>query len=301
MSAAHDEILPGGVASDVTIVHGPDGPVVVKRALGKLKVAADWRSDPARSAVEVAALNVAAELLGDGATPRVIAVDAAANSFSMTLIDPRLRNWKTDLLAGRIDLRTARRAGELLSRWRLGSMRRSDLAERFDDLTFFRELRIDPFFKRVRARFPELSAELDAIIDALLEERGALVHGDFSPKNVLADGGDVVLLDFEVAHWGNPRFDVAFLLAHLLLKRARRGASVEAFNDLGRSFLDAYAVESNDVLDRGAVAMTGALLLARTDGDSPADYLADLNSDAMRSFARGLLCEPLEHPLMLFV
>lgn len=299
MSAAED-ILPGGVASDVKIVHGPNGPVVVKQALGKLKVAADWRSDPARSAVEVAALRVAAELIGQDAVPRVIDVDPVANAFSMTLIDPRLRNWKADLLAGRLDRRTAQRAGEVLGRWHAGSRRRPDLAADFADLTFFRELRIDPFFRRVRERFPDLGPHLDGMIDALLTQRTALVHGDFSPKNMLADGADLVLLDFEVAHWGNPRFDVAFLLAHLVLKRARRGAPSEGINDLGGAFVKAYAIEGGDALDAAAVAMAGALVLARTDGDSPADYLADIDVPAMRAFARGLITAPPTHPSNLF-
>lgn len=299
MSAA-DEILPGGVASDVKIVRGPYGPVVVKQALGKLKVAADWRSDPARSAVEVAALKVAAELIGQDAVPRVIDVDPVANAFTMTLVDPRLRNWKTDLLAGRLDMRTARRAGEILGQWHSGSRRRPELATRFDDLTFFGELRIDPFFRRVRAVFPDLAPQLDVIIQALLTQRTALVHGDFSPKNMLADGDELVLLDFEVAHWGNPRFDVAFLLAHLLLKRARRGASVAGFNDLGASFLRAYADEGGDVLDADAVSIIGGMVLARTDGDSPADYLADLDVDAVRAFGRGLIVAPPKDPLDLF-
>ncbi len=299
MNGAGDT-LPGGVASDVRVVQTPEGPVVVKQALGKLKVAADWRSDPARSAVEVAALRVAAELLGQDAVPRVIDVDVAANAFSMTLIAPRLRNWKSDLLAGRLDLDTARRAGALLGLLHAGSMRRPELAERFADLTYFNELRIDPFFRRVGARFLELSAHVGRVIAALLSRRSALVHGDFSPKNILADGGDVVLLDFEVTHWGNPRFDVAFLLAHLLLKRARAGAATESFNELARVFLHAYAEHCADLLDAEAIEITGALMLARTDGDSPADYLNDLDADAIRAHARDLLTAPQSHPLALF-
>lgn len=300
MTGAPDQVLPGGVASDVKIVQTPDGPIVVKQALGKLKVAADWRSDPARSAVEVAALIVAAELLGADAVPRVIDVDAAQNTFSMTLIDPRLRNWKADLLAGRLDPATAQRAGELLGRWRAGSAHRADLARRFDDLTYFEELRVEPFFRRIRGRFPDLGPHIDRIIETLVSQRSALVHGDFSPKNMLADGGELVLLDFEVSHWGNPRFDVAFLLAHLVLKRARRGADVARFNEIARVFLQAYARDSGDLLDCDVGAITGALLLARTDGDSPIDYLSDLDADAVRIFARDLIASPPAHPMSLF-
>ena len=78
----------------------------------------------------------------------------------------------------------------------------------------------------------------------------ALVHGDFSPKNILADGGDVVLLDCEVAHWGDPRFDLAFCLSHLSLKAMRRGADAARTSPTQRKrFLAAYREEGPPVID----------------------------------------------------
>jgi 5-methylthioribose kinase len=295
-----DEPLTGGVASDVRIIRGPKGPVVVKRALGKLKVAADWRSDPARSAVEVEALRVAAELIQPLSVPRVLDVDARTNSFTMNLVEPRFRNWKTELLTGRLDEQTAKRAGAALAQWHAGSASRSDLALRFADLTYFEELRLEPFFRRVAQRTPDLT---DSILDAaaaMTARRSALVHGDFSPKNLLVDGGEIVLLDFEVAHWGDPRFDIAFLLTHLLLKRMRRGADRAGFNALARAFLHSYGRNGLNVLDEEAARLIGCLLLARIDGASPVDYLSEIDIEAARSLARRLLMHPIAELILLF-
>jgi aminoglycoside phosphotransferase (APT) family kinase protein len=298
--ASPEQRLPGGVASDVFIVRGPDGAVVVKRALNKLKVAADWRSDPSRSAVEVAALQTAAELIGRQYIPRVLAVDPESNSFTMTLVDTRLRNWKTDLLAGTLDLRTAQRVGWMLARWHAVSAGRPDLAARFADLSYFDELRLEPFFRRVAGRIPSVAPAIAAIMSDMARRRCALVHGDFSPKNVLADGADVVLLDFEVTHWGDPRFDIAFLMTHLLLKSMRRGADRCGFVQLGRAFLDTYCSEGLPILDASAVQLIGCLLLARIEGASPVDYLNDLDVNAVRNFAQQLILEPVEQPQLLF-
>src|SRR3546814_5160903 len=97
----NSQSLPGGVASDIHVIQTVQGSIVVKRALDQLKVAADWRSDPARSLTEVAALNAATELLGPDAVPRVLWSDGIRHQFSMELVSPTQTNWKQELQIGR--------------------------------------------------------------------------------------------------------------------------------------------------------------------------------------------------------
>ena len=236
------------MASDIQVVDGPDGLYVLKRALPRLRVAAEWFSDPARSLVEASALKVMAGIIGQDTVPRVLWIDPGRHEFAMELVPPRLRNWKQDLMSGRIDPATASRAGHLLGQLHAGSARRPDLREQFGDTRFFEELRIRPYFTRVAERNPDLAADIEAVVAGMADRRSALVHGDFSPKNILADGADVVLLDCEVAHWGDPRFDLAFCLTHLALKSLRRAAPV------------------------AALAMAGTALLSRLPGGRPGDH-----------------------------
>jgi 5-methylthioribose kinase len=207
-----DEPLLGGVSSDIRVLTTADGPIVVKRALDKLNVVAEWRSDPGRSRTEVRALRAAADLLGSAHVPRVLWEDPAQHSFAMTLIDPSLRNWKADLLAGRVDPRTAAAAGGLLGVLHARSAGDAGLAVAFDDRTAFRELRTVPFFDRVAGRLPALAGPIRSVVAEMAPRRRVLVHGDYSPKNILADGARIVVVDFEVAHWGDPAFDLAFCL-----------------------------------------------------------------------------------------
>jgi len=287
-----DTVLPGGVSSDIRIVHAADGSYVVKQALEKLKVKADWRADPARSSVEVRALRILAHLLGPAHAPRVLWVDAANHRFAMELIAPRFRNWKQQLLRGEVDLATARSAGQLLGKLHSRSSQSAALASTFAGIESFTELRIRPFFERVAERNPALSAAIADTVARMLRSRDALVHGDYSPKNLLVDGADVVILDCEVAHWGDPRFDIAFCLAHLLLKSFRRGAPQRALREAAAAFLQAYRKAGLAVLDLHLARQTACLLLARLEGDSPVDYLDDLDPHEVKRFAVELLLQP---------
>ena len=265
--------LAGGVASDVRLVDTPDGPIVIKAALPKLKVDADWFSDPARSLTEVAAMEAFKELIGSKAVPDIVWVEPEKHRFAMRRVDPRLRNWKVDLLAGTVDLRTATRVGELLGLLHTRSAGHPHLAQRFADTRYFRELRVEPFFDHVARKNASFGGDITSIAARMLEQRTTLVHGDYSPKNILADGGDVVLLDYEVAHWGDPRFDVAFCLAHLLLKSAVKGAERRPYEQAIDAFLEAYAARGPRVFDHHLVNIVGCLLLARLHGKSPVDYI----------------------------
>jgi aminoglycoside phosphotransferase (APT) family kinase protein len=291
MSEREDQGTPleGGVASDVRVIDTPQGPLVIKKALPKLKVAADWFSDPARSMIEVAAIEAFGSVAGRDTVPEIAWVRPDEHCFAMRLVDPRLRNWKNDLMAGRIDLATAARVGEILGVFHRNSASRPDIAGNFDDRRYFRELRIEPFFDHVAARRPELALRISEVATSMLARREALVHGDYSPKNILADGKDVVILDFEVAHWGDPRFDIAFCLAHLILKSALRDGHPGPIGAAIGTFLGAYERTGLPVIDADLANITACLLLARLFGKSPADYLDRLDVRAVEDKAADLL------------
>src|SRR5262245_61657142 len=203
--------LAGGVSCDVTLERDADGrEIVVKQPLAKLKVVADWRADPARFQTEIDALATLRALLGVHVAPAVLWVDAANQRFAMERIDPRLANWRDEIDRGHIEVGTARRVGELLGLMHARAATRADIAQRFASREYFEQLRIEPFFVRIAGRNPGIAPAVHAAIDALRAPGRTLVHGDFSPKNLLVDGSEVVILDCKVAHWGEPRFDIAF-------------------------------------------------------------------------------------------
>jgi D-3-phosphoglycerate dehydrogenase len=284
--------LPGGVASDIRIIQAPGGPQVIKRSLAKLRVASDWFSDPRRSSTEVAAIQSIGALIGKEHVPRVLWSDPEQNTFAMSLIDEPYKNWKTELMNGRVDLRTASSTGHLLGCLHSKAADQAGLRGRFANMQYFQELRVEPFFSRVAMAEPEIGAHIERIAHEMLQRRETLVHGDFSPKNILADGADIVLLDFEVTHWGDARFDAAFCAAHLLLKSARRGAPRSLILESLRTFLEAYQQVGPSVLDHHLVEITGCLLMARLSGASPVEYLPDIDRSHVRSVAMDMIRRP---------
>jgi aminoglycoside phosphotransferase (APT) family kinase protein len=277
--------LEGGVSADVVAVAAPGLRVIVKRALPRLRVEQEWLATEERVATEAAALRLADELT-PGAVPRVLAFDEADGQLVLEHAPPGWRDWRSQLLGGSVETGTARRLGELLSRWHHVTAGRA--LPRFESLDPFVQLRIDPFHRTVAVRHPDLADRVDRVARRLLGARVCLVHGDFSPKNVLTGGDGLWVIDWEVAHIGDPVFDVAFLCTHLLLKAVHRPVDAERYRAAASGFLTAYGE-----LDEAAlVAGTGCLLVARVDGKSPAPYLDERARADVRALGRRLLLEP---------
>jgi len=268
--------LGGGVSNTVLLANTGRGRIVVKQALEKLNVEADWRSRPDRTLREANALVAVAPLLREFAVPYVEFVDEANYIYAMQAAPEGAVDWKTELMAGRIAPPVAARAGEILGTLIAATWHNQDWAERFGDQTVFDELRLDPYFRYTAQRFPELADHFDLLIRNCRQRRVSLVHGDWSPKNLLVSAGQVMAIDFEVVHYGDPSFDTGFLLNHLLLKSIHRpvdaGRYLECAEEFWRTLAERIPPEAHWLLP-ATLEQLGGLLAARVAGKSPAEYL----------------------------
>ena len=287
------EPLGGGISNDVWQVRWADGCLVVKQALPFLRVAEVWAYDVGRSSVEQRALSELNRLLGPGFAPAVLFADDAAHVFGMTCAPAGGTPWKDLLLAGSIDLRDGYRAGDLLGRIHAASAADGAAADRFADQLTLIEGRIDPYHRAVATRHADLAALIEAEVERLLSTRRALVLGDYAPKNLIAYPDAMLVLDVEVAHWGDPAFDVAFCLNHLCLKALHLPRHRGLLVGLARAFYGAYREHAAQLLDdRGVVAELGILMVARVDGKSPAEYLDERSRGLALRIGRSLLLDP---------
>jgi len=277
------EALGGGVSCDVFLVELEGRRICVKRALPKLRVAADWRASPKRAEAEVAWIGVVAGL-DPRWVPKVLGEDTARHVFAMEYLPYPV--WKSELAAGRIDAGFAAKVGTALAR--VHAVR--GIAERFANGAQFHALRIEPYLLFTAERHPDVARRIRAIADGVASARIALMHGDVSPKNILCGPEEPVFLDAECACWGDPAFDLAFCLNHLLLKAVWHPGDGDALFESFRALKSAYSPDT--ALDRRAAALLSALLLARIDGKSPVEYLTDEDEkNFVRKQAKGFLAE----------
>jgi len=287
--------LPGGVSSDIWRVDLARGPVCVKRALPRLRVAQVWEAPVERNRYEYEWFQVAGEAVPQ-AVPRVLAQHEGV--FAMEYLAPaRHPVWKALLAEGRADAGFAAQVGRALAAIHAATAGRDDLARRFATDRIFFDIRLEPYLLATARKHPDLQEILAALEKRTASTKLCLVHGDVSPKNILAGPRGPVFLDAECAWYGDPAFDLAFCLNHLLLKCLWVPRAAADFLLSFQSLFDAYrsklSWENVDALESRTATLLPALLLARVDGKSPVEYLvSEKDRQHVRTTARELLLRP---------
>ncbi|HVK21888.1 MAG TPA: aminoglycoside phosphotransferase family protein [Actinokineospora sp.] len=284
--------LTGGVSAETVLVEAGDNRLVVKRTLGKLLVDADWTAKPERAMTEAAAIRLLSKYSPQH-VPELRYADPSRNTLVMRAAPADWVNWKAVLMGETADpsrgvWSVAARLGGLLGTWHRRTWHDADVARRFRDDEAFEQLRLAPFHRTVAERHPDVAKSVDLCAEELRDGRHCLVHGDFSPKNVLVGAEGLMVLDFEVARVGAPVFDVAFMQTHLALKALHRPAEAADIAAAAAAFLWSYRERAGAAADdelRGLGAHVACLLLARVDGLSPAAYLGAPTADALRLLA----------------
>lgn len=291
--------LTGGVSSDIWRIDTRQGPVCAKRALPKLRVAADWRAPVERNLYEARWMKLANDA-HPGCVPRVLGQHPGLGVLVMSYLDPSVyRTWKELLHEGQASLGTAQAVGQVLGSIHAHSAQHPELAAQFDTDAIFFDIRLEPYLLATARRHPGLASALEGLVAVTRSHAVALVHGDVSPKNILIGPQGPVFLDAECAWWGDPAFDVAFCLNHLLLKclwnPPAATAFLAAFDALADAYLEAVTWELQEALERRAAALLPGLFLARVDGKSPVEYITDERQrDQVRRVARELLLHPVD-------
>ncbi|MFB6360319.1 MAG: phosphotransferase family protein [Halobacteriales archaeon] len=293
--------LGGGVSNHVIEIRWGDNCLVAKQPLPNLAVEDDWPADVGRVHNEASAARAYADIIDaadlvartpavryENETDHVIGLDCAPADALM---------WKRELLDGIVDTHVARTLGRLLGTVHARAAGDDRLRQQFEHDRPFDQLRIDPYHRTTAERHPDVADAIRAEIDRVTDVHRTLVHGDYSPKNVLLErnGGPVPwILDFEVAHWGDPAFDTAFMLNHLCIKSVFNHERNAAYLGAAEAFWTAYDTCVDWDIEADTVRELGVLMLARVDGKSPVEYVEEGPiADALRSVAKGALRQDL--------
>ena len=297
------ETLPGGVSSDILRIdlpgRSPGLSFCFKRALAKLKVAADWRAPVERNHAEVEWLRVADALVPQ-AVPRILGEDTQSGAFAMEYLAPALHPvWKNELRDGNIHAETAAAVALSIAAIHAGTAHRTDLAQRFANDHIFHPIRLEPYLLATAAHHPDCAARLRELAETTARNKVALVHGDLSPKNILVAARGPILLDAECAWYGDPAFDLAFCLNHMLLKclwQPRwRERYLACFDALASTYLAGVTWEPRAAIEARVAHLLPGLFLGRVDGKSPAEYVTDeRDKQRVRRVARRFLLRPAD-------
>jgi aminoglycoside phosphotransferase (APT) family kinase protein len=291
------EALNGGVSSDIWKVSTPRRCFCVKRALSRLRVAAEWRAPVERNRYEVAWMRVARGIEPD-AVPEILFHDEQEMLCAMSYLEPSShRLWKAELRAGRADPSAAAEVGRRLGRIHAATADNHQVAALFPANGIFHAIRLEPYLEATAEKHPDLRRVLFDLSRRTGAVRRTMIHGDISPKNILLGPSGPVFLDAECACIGDPAFDLAFCLNHLLLKclwtPAARDSFHACFTALAAAYLEQVGWEAAADLEQRAASLLPGLFLARVDGKSPVEYIYDDgDKERVRRCARALLLQP---------
>ena len=289
--------LDGGVSSEIWLVELPGRRLCLKRALPRLRVAQLWEAPVVRNHYEAAWFRVAGGICPD-AVPHLLGEDEPHGMFAMDYLDPAAYPvWKYLLRDGHADPAVSALVGERLARIHAATAGDAAIARDFATDDSFYALRLEPYLIASIRPHPDLAGPLGRLARITAETRLALVHGDVSPKNILIGPRGPVFLDAECAWYGDPAFDLAFCLNHMLLKGlwvpVRRTAFLQCYDVLAEAYLAGVTWEPQAVIEARAAALLPGLLLARVDGKSPVEYLkSDADKDFVREIAGRFLRSP---------
>jgi len=291
--------LDGGVSSDISVIETASGPICIKRALPKLKVAADWRAPVERNHYEAEWMRVVGNIDARLA-PKLLGEEREHGWFAMEYLPPeKYPLWKVQLRDGQIDPGFAASVGAAVARIHAATAGDQDIAKRFATDHIFFPIRLEAYLLAAGRARPECAPALAALVEVTSSNKRALVHGDVSPKNILRGPQGPVFLDAECAWYGDPAFDLAFCLNHMLLKclwRPRHAAAYLAcFDALAQAYLEGVTWEPQARIEERTARLLPGLFLARVDGKSPVEYITEeAQKQLVRKTAVPLLLEPVQ-------
>jgi hypothetical protein len=263
-------------------------------------VQVDWFSSPERIHREALGLCWLEQLAPPGTITPLVFEDHEAHVLGMEAVPQPHENWKTMLLRGDLDMDHIAQFARLLGTIHRGSNeRRSEIAPLFADRGFFESLRLEPYYEYTASQVAESAGFYGSLLEETRSISDTLVHGDYSPKNVLVHDDRLILLDHEVIHFGDPGFDLGFSLTHLLSKAHHLPEWRSAFRDAAIFYWDTYRESVTPCdwarsLESRAVRHTLGCLLARVAGRSPLEYLSAGEGDRQQAVVVSLMADPPE-------
>ena len=290
--------LVGGVSSDIWKINHDNKIICIKKSKKKLKVKQNWQAPVIRNMFE-AFWNEEVYKFMPSIVPKVLYKNKKPYFFVMEYFDEQLYPiWKTKLLNNEIDYKFAISVSKYLNMIHNHFYNKASVFRKFDNMKIFEELRIKPYIKNLISNHKDLKNELESVSKSLSEKKITLIHGDISPKNILIKKNKPIFLDAECATYGDPAFDFAFCLNHLILKKIILKNSnrllKKSYDNFIKIYLSNIKWENPSSFEKRVAKILPILILARIDGKSPVEYItSEKEKKTVRMFARNFIINPV--------
>jgi len=282
-----------GVSSDIWYVKSKLREFCVKRALAKLTVKEDWFAPVNRSNFEAEYFKTCKNI-NKLAFPKILGHDKKKYILAMNWYNKdQYKLWKSSLLKKYIETKDGKRVAEILVKKHAHFFNKKAIKDKFSNDKTFHAIRIEPYILFTSNSYPQYKKLFDKNIDNLSKNKKTLIHGDFSPKNILIGKDSPVILDAETACWGDPVFDLAFCNNHIILKSILNFEIKDKYISLSKCFLDTYISflnwENKDEFIERFLSLVPIFILARLDGKSPVEYFQKGHIERSRGLAKKLI------------
>tara|TARA_A100001011_G_scaffold378060_1_gene442412 strand:- start:5992 stop:6996 length:1005 start_codon:yes stop_codon:yes gene_type:complete len=294
-----------GVSSDIWYVKTEkQEEFCIKRALAKLTVKEDWYAPVNRSNFEAIYFKYCKKIAPEN-FPKILGHDNKKFILAMEWYNPNeFEVWKKKLLKKNIELKDAKNVSNLLLKKHKKFFNKKIYQKKFSNDDTFYSIRIEPYILFTSKKYPEFKAQFDKVAKSLTSNKKTLIHGDFSPKNILIKANKPVILDAETACWGDPIFDLAFCNNHLLLKSLLQNGLGSKFLHLSFHFINNYIKkitwEEKKYFTNRLFDIIPLLLLARIDGKSPVEYFNLKQKNHTRALAKEILNSKIKNLEQLY-
>ena len=279
--------LSGGVSCDTIKVNWHNGSGVIKRALAQLRVPGTWEADVDRILAEGDAITMYHQLTPEF-VPKLLGRNDDELAIMLELAPEDMSEWRLQMLEGIVNPTIGSELGKVLGIWH-NKTTGVQLPPRIENgKKRLYDLRAGAFYGGMAKVWPEHEPLISSCARELMESMECAVHGDFSPKNILAGPSGTWVLDFEVTHKGAPVFDLAFMCAHLIIKSIHLEDQRDLLLETIANFLSAYKEQRGEI-PGNLGNHVGIITAVRVVGISQVKYLSDSAKVKVIEKARSLL------------
>lgn len=209
------EELSGGIINRIFRAKTEKGVFVLKQFLDKAKIDKNIRLSPKRFFYEKYAINYLDRILDKKITPPIVFFDDKNKIICMKDlgVNNRLDNL---MLSNRLKPDVFSKIGKVLAEIHNKSFFNDSLSLLFDNEEF-QELKFDYRYYRTM-KYSSLIYARDELIQNCRKNKITFIHNDLKINNFFVlDNNKFCLIDYEGSYYGDPAFEVGYLLGHLFV------------------------------------------------------------------------------------